>query len=220
MFFQWLIANRQALHFHAAGTYQLVKPSTFNLLDWYQRNRSFCSSQLRIYAKFWISFLTDFRFKLKRSLCVVQVFPNRLNPLHWRRLFMAFKLASSTTASHSNRTQSTEGHGFVTLFWFQQTQQDVRFFILLRPDALKLMKDFGFPFGDPRPKRVCILVCWSETVAEMQLCNSLRFACQGTPMRSSGSAPRRSERASRRSRPNRCRLAKTACASRSNSKHL
>merc|ERR1719356_2409522 len=23
-----------------------------------------------------------------------------------------------------------------------------------QPDGLKLMKDFGFPFGDPRPKRV------------------------------------------------------------------
>lgn len=102
-----------------------------------------------IYVKFWISFLTDFELKLKRLLCVVQVF---LNPLRSRRLFMAFKLASSTTASHSDRTQSianlaTEGHGFVTL----------------RPDALKLMKDFGFPFGEPRPKRVCVLeVCWSN----------------------------------------------------------
>ena len=23
-----------------------------------------------------------------------------------------------------------------------------------RPDALKLMQEFGFPFGDPKPKRV------------------------------------------------------------------
>ena len=102
-------------------------------------------------------FLTDFEFKLKRSLCVVQVF---LNAFRARRLFMAFKLASSTTASHSDRTQSianlaTEGHGFVN--WDSRTST-----FLMRPDALKLMKEFGFPFGEPRPKRVCVLeVCWS-----------------------------------------------------------
>lgn len=129
------------------------EPSTFNLL----RNRSFCTSQSHIYVKLWISFLTDFEFKLKRSLCVVQVF---LNPFRSRRLFMAFKLASSTTASHSDRTQSianlaTEGHGFVN--WDSRTSA-----FLMRPDALKLMKEFGFPFGEPRPKRVCILEdCWS-----------------------------------------------------------